>query len=1170
MKKMILCFVLILALITPTAAFSQDINDTVLSSGAEIDCRIANLSDINTVTPEDAGVTIDFKVKERQNTTYTVTYSLNGGEAVVAGTVSIEPEEKVTKTFKINAPKGAHTLLVNILNDDMVIKSFTFDFVVMEKYKSQFMDMYNPLGFCTHFSHYAENKVTNETSLEEIKFIEATGSTRTRDGFMPNRTEPSPGYYSFYGGYRYANTGESYVGWWLEPLLQSSINLYPVYSSPLNSKYYNDLPKDIKKTSREIRTTDSITGYSNFIVESLKQVPGIKAIEIHNEPNISGFWTSQVDSDIDYANLLKQAALTVREYSDDVRLDALSVTDATFAWTDRCMEYGAYPYFDAISYHPYAYHYAVEYKDTLFNKLWNVYEAIDRYGGWKEFTVTEIGQPTFIGNNLSEEEAAERTVKQLFMLDSFYCRHADIYALTNKAPEETNDKNDREDNFGLVKWYENGERYAKDGFVAAAQYSNQLAGAIFVGEIDFGDGFYGYLYNKDGLPKLAVWYYAEDGSTKELSFDGESVTATDIYGNVIHNSTKSIDLGTAPVYVSGLSEKWFARAVHEEISEYNARWAELYGEKADEELISEAQNLFNNAEKATENICDADTLNELADSYFEFGYKVLDNCKNGKISEKDASAMLFGVYKSINVLNNYYMVQYDGDEKFSFNIQEATNLVKNSYKNNKNIKQYTDALYRYVKRFANQADEVAGLKEDNPIKAGVVNGWNYLANGIYGWMKEFNSFETVTEYGITIRVPGYDTQCFVGETKNVRAVVRNVSNRNFTGTLNVYNEKGELIGQTEAFTMNKGQTIDKPVRVKIGQPENGVTEYYEYALVDNGGNKISVQKIRMRMQNSITVSVLPVNEQIKDVKSIKLKIVNNRKERYPIDLELATSENIKINNNKMSVVLEPSEARIIEIPVVSIDDTKFHCYSLSYKATDENGDISAHATQLLSFTSIVKASTPVDLESFNGGVSGWENAYPIYINQPQDASAYENWSGGNNASRAFLKWDKENLYMLTEVYDDVQNQQYTGTAIWQGDSVQIALDCLNTKSASYDDDDYEIGTALGSSGVDFWSWRGEVSGNMKENIKIVRDEDAMVTRYLMIMPKSSISNLNLAEGSKIGLNMAVNDADVYERDAYYQFSLGLAGTEGKHPSMYETFTLCNESSPPMDGYYVFK
>ncbi len=594
MKRMIICLVMIMALMTNTIAFSQDINDTVLSVKETIKCSIPNLTEINTVTPENAGFELEFYVRNDAKVTYAVNYKLNGGSLVEAGTVDVEPEKKTKRFFRVNAPNGSHTLNVDVLKNGVSVKSFDFNFVVMQEYQKQFMDMYNPLGFCTHFSHFAENSTTNESSLEDLKFIKASGAKRIRDGFMPNRTEPSIGQYNFFGGYRWTKKGESWLSWWLEPVLQSEVSLYPVISSPSISAYHTDLPSDIKKTSREIRTTKSIKGYGDFFVESLKQVPGIKSVEIHNEPNISGFWTSQTDSDVDYTNLLKQTALAIRDHSDDVRLDAFSVTDATFAWTDRCILYGAYPYFDAISYHPYAYHNDVEYKDTLFNKLWNVYEAIDRYGGWKEFTVTEIGPPTFLGNKLGEEEGAERTVKQLFMLDSFNCRHTDIYSLINTDYEEVNDRNDREQNFGLLKWYENGERYAKDGYVAAAQYSNQLAGAIFIGEVDFGDGFYAYLYNKDGKAKMAVWYYAEDGSTKELSFDGESVNVTDIYGNIIEKNTQKINLGTSPVYVSGLSEKWFARASHEEISEYNSRFIELYG-SLNENVSNSAKAVFENA-----------------------------------------------------------------------------------------------------------------------------------------------------------------------------------------------------------------------------------------------------------------------------------------------------------------------------------------------------------------------------------------------------------------------------------------------------------------------------------------------------------------------------------------------------------------------------------------------
>ena len=420
MKKIIPFLISVAVIFCMSTAFAQNVIDTTLSETEEISMSIKNVSEIGTVSEKEAVFELAFDVKEKDYVKYNVVYQIDNDNPINAGTIEIEPGKKTVREFKLNVKNGTHTLKVEVYKNGILIKSFEESLAVMDKYKANFMDFYNPTGFCTHLSHYASDDFTKQTTnLKTFNLLEWSGANRIRDGLMPHRTEAYPGVYNFFGSTKWSKAGDSWTGWWLEKMIHSDYELYSVNQAPVTSTAYLDLPADVQKTAREARTTKAITSFAEFIVESLKNVPNIKAVEVWNEPNIANFWTSQIDVEVDYPNLLKQTALAIRDYSDDVRLDAFSVTDATFAWTDRCILYGAYPYFDAISYHPYAYHNDVEYKDTLFNKLWNVYEAIDRYGGWKEFTVTEIGQPTFLGNKLGEEEGAERTVKQLFMLDSF-------------------------------------------------------------------------------------------------------------------------------------------------------------------------------------------------------------------------------------------------------------------------------------------------------------------------------------------------------------------------------------------------------------------------------------------------------------------------------------------------------------------------------------------------------------------------------------------------------------------------------------------------------------------------------------------------------------------------------------------------------------------------------
>ena len=77
----------------------------------------------------------------------------------------------------------------------------------------------------------------------------------------------------------------------------------------------------------------------------------------------------------------------------------------------------------------------------------------------------------------------------------------------------------------------------------------------------------------------------------------------------------------------------------------------------------------------------------------------------------------------------------------------------------------------------------------------------------------------------------------------------------------------------------------------------------------------------------------------------------------------------------------------------------------------------------------------------------------------------ENWSGPEDLSGFyFLAWDKEYLYIATEVTDEIFVQLATGEDIWQGDHLEIWFDTMldedrNTKEANKDD--FQLGVSCG-------------------------------------------------------------------------------------------------------------
>lgn len=680
MKKIVLFLIVLTIFCTMSTASAQKVVDTNLMEAEEISFNIKNLSEIYTVPSKQAAFELTFNIKENDYVTYNVQYQIDDNKPVNAGNVQIEPGKKVAKEFKINVKNGRHTIKVDVYKKAELVKSFSDDLVVMDKYKDNFMDFYNPAGFCIHFSHNSSNNPTKSTTnLSIFELLDWSGVNRARDGFMPHRTEAYPGVYNFLSGStKWTKTGDSWVNWWLEKIIHSDRELYAVYQAPLNSEYYKDLPEDIQKTEREVRTTKSITAFSEFIVESLKNVKNVKSVELWNEPNIKGFWTSQDDVEIDYPNLLKQTALTIRDYSDDIRIDGFSVTNELEKFIDPLSEhYGVYPYYDCISFHPYCWSVDMEDRDKYNEKLTGLTTAVERYGGWKQLSITETGQSVYNGVKMNddrimtEHDAASKNIKQIIMAAPFGIEHVDIYQLNaDKFIEET-DPNNREHGFGVVRYHSDGTIVPQESYIAIKEYSQQLAGAVFVGRVDMGENVYAYLYQKDGLPKMVLWYYNPDYSENIVSFANEKLDFYDMYGNKVAEKTSEISVGIAPYYVTGFSEDWFFKATKDEITGVNAKWLENYSEIAGEELKAEATQLFANIEAELDTSKTAEEMKALTDKYFEFGYKIINHAKSGAISDKDASRMLFGLYNSAKILNNCYIAVFDGSEKIRFDIVSA-------------------------------------------------------------------------------------------------------------------------------------------------------------------------------------------------------------------------------------------------------------------------------------------------------------------------------------------------------------------------------------------------------------------------------------------------------------------------------------------------------------------
>jgi len=201
------------------------------------------------------------------------------------------------------------------------------------------------------------------------------------------------------------------------------------------------------------------------------------------------------------------------------------------------------------------------------------------------------------------------------------------------------------------------------------------------------------------------------------------------------------------------------------------------------------------------------------------------------------------------------------------------------------------------------------------------------------------------------------------------------------------------------------------------------------------------------------------------------------------------------------------------------------------------------------------------------GESRWQGAHP--------GAAY----GGlrDLAGRFRLGWDRNNLYLAVESYDDELEPPPDGEGMLAGDCVVIAVDAHNDASQGYDEDDSELGFAYTRAGPIAWRWfpDGRAGALTAARMAVVREEKPDAAKlgmppikvtYEIAIPWSelpapkrqpaagggeSTTPPTWSMGSAFGFDLALNDADAAPPGGDAHASAGSVGAARGSPPQQE-------------------
>jgi len=181
---------------------------------------------------------------------------------------------------------------------------------------------------------------------------------------------------------------------------------------------------------------------------------------------------------------------------------------------------------------------------------------------------------------------------------------------------------------------------------------------------------------------------------------------------------------------------------------------------------------------------------------------------------------------------------------------------------------------------------------------------------------------------------------------------------------------------------------------------------------------------------------------------------------------------------------------------------------------------------------ILKTNEPIKID---GNLEEWADVPGIYTEEWEDNGGTS--KGPNDISLTFyLLWSEDALYFAAEVTDDEHLHENTGDSIWNGDSIQVAIDPTGKRPAggfdgvSYEynfgldvEDEVVLSRLFGDPGgwpkhlVDPFSNEGDLA--------IIRDDDKSKTYYELMIPAKHLAPAEFMADEEIGFGMICNDGD---------------------------------------------
>ena len=1062
----------------------------------------------------DAYFTVEIKIMGCEDRTYEICYSTDGFETVYNAELDVKAGRYVKKTISLShIPKGAYYMSVRVSDGERIAAEKVQEMGIIEFYQSMPLDLYSRIGVTAGMF---QNSVQDarELASNQADLLRKCGLSNIRYGGAGTwvTVEKIPGVYNFIGPNIYREYFED-------------MNNIQFVGGSAGIALYKD-PKG-EQGPRTITQLDALMG---FIREKFNRYPIVNGhqtiFSVWNEPNLQQYWPKTPNA-YEYSVMQRLIALESKERYPDMPVIAFDIANGTdvIEYMKQSFDTDAYPYIEGYSFHPYSFPRDI---DTSYEPLIAKFLDIEEeYGGWLDCYITETGYPTPKSTQgVSEEVQAENIIKTLVYNDKHEIDGTYFYAFKDRGADEV----DRESNFGIIEF----DWTPKPGYAAMAQATKMINSANYVGEADLGENIRAYVYLRNDKPLIIAW--APSDTVEFTANDGWYVE--DLYGNEI--SEKNFKLGKSPVYIHQADEEYLknalAKTVSAKLTEFTEEWQ---GVTDVSEIVAISD--FDTVKKNLE------TPENFANRLFAFGDRLIKGYDNKTYSIEQLGVMLDRMFK----VNRYVVLAMD-EKPFTSQSEDA---VKRVCKVIENIKGDSDSSIKITDKIYFQAKKYNFRVKDSYDGANaILRGYDLLSVKLCSWAEMLASRETINKNFkiVTHSYPSY-VDSFQGETETVKYTVINGRKATVDGYVVITDEKGEEVSPRYDIDaeFNKRATQELTFNIPGDKPAGNYT--YRISLMEND-KEASYLIFPVAVKPVFDVKLKSLQTNFDNLESVEMVVDCLYDGETKGVFEITPPNGWKFKDNTVEVEFGEKGQKTVKLEIDEKVKAKFNEYIIGVVAKKPDGEVLFEKKLPLDFTLIMQNETNVAPTDFDGSLEGWENAYPVHIGTPTNPDSAEGWESSNIATRAFLKWSPEYLYILVDVYDDIHSNMFVGSGNWNGDNVQISIDSLDDKATAYQADDYEIGFSYASAGNDIWEYynRDNVQKALNgEYMKVVRDNRYNITRYYVRLPLNEIEPTSLTVNSKVGFNYGINDGDMVERERFIEYTLGTCTK--KSPALYDDF-----------------